>query len=575
MTDQNAQMSVAQAARSRSWPRPWPRSWSRPSPWAVGAVLITALVLLPIVSVLWTAFHPTENIWPHLLATTLPRYLANSVILAVGAGLLAGAVGTGAAWLVTMFRFPGSRILEWLLLLPLAIPAYIGAYGLVDFLQYSGPVQSELRHLMGWASARDYWFPDIRSRWAAVLVLSGALYPYVYMLARAAFREQAGGVYEVARALGAGPWRMFWQVGLPLARPAIAAGIAIVMMETLNDYGVVAYFAVQTLTMGIFSVWLEAGNAGGAAQISCLILGAVLVLALAERAGRSRSRFYATARQRRPVTPRHLPRGAGLIAMGLCLLPFLFGFVFPVAVMAAHALSRPSGWVAPDLLRALRNTLVVGGSASILTVAAAIFMVYGLRLTGSRAMRYLFPIASIGYAAPGAVLAVGLLIPLAAVDHRIADLIQDLTGRDPGLLLTGSAAALVLAFAVRFFALAQGAVDSAFGRISPSLPMAARSLGQGEGGTLVRVYLPLMRGSIGTALLLVFVDSMKELPATLLLRPFNFETLATRVQEKASLENLADAAPAALVIIAVGIVAVALLARSTLGSGDRPPRKPI
>ncbi|MFO1175999.1 MAG: iron ABC transporter permease [Paracoccaceae bacterium] len=533
----------------------------------MGAMVIAALVLLPIGSVIWTAFHPTENIWPHLVATTLPRYLANTLILSLSTGLLAGAAGTGAAWLVTMYRFPASRLLEWLLLAPLAIPAYVGAYVLVDFLQYSGPVQSELRAFFGWHSARDYRFPEIRSRWAAVVVLAAALYPYVYMLSRAAFREQAGGSYEVARALGAGPFALFWRVGLPLARPAIAAGVAIVMMETVNDFGVVDFFAVQTLTTGIFSVWLETGNAGGAAQLACLILSIILVLSVMERAGRRKSRFYGAARQRRPIAPQPLRGFPAWLATGLCLVPFLAGFVLPVAVMAAHAARSPQAWLSPELLRALVNTLTVGGSAAALTVLAAIFMVYGVRLTESRTARFLFPVAAIGYAAPGAVLAVGILIPLAAADHMVADLVLRLTGHDPGLILTGSAGAMILAFAVRFFAIAQGALDSAFGRIAPSLPLAARSLGKGLGGTLRTVYLPLMRGSVGTAMLLVFVDSVKELPATLLLRPFNFETLATRVHEKASLENITDAAPAALMIIAVGLAAVGLLARANL----RPP----
>lgn len=545
-------------ARSSSGMRRAPR-WI----WSAGAVLVAALVLLPILSVVWTAFHPSENIWPHLLATTLPRYVANTLILAFGTGTLAAAVGTGAAWLVTMYRFPLSRLIEWLLLLPLAIPAYIGAYVLVDFLEYSGPVQTELRYIFGWASAKDYWFPQIRSHWAAIVVLSAALYPYVYMLARAAFREQSGGSYEVARALGAGPLALFWRVGLPLARPAIAAGTAIVMMETVNDFGVVDFFAVQTLTTGIFSVWLESGNAGGAAQIACLILGAILLLMLLERFGRARLRFYGTARQRRPVTPQRLPAGAGIVAMILCLIPFAMGFCLPVAVIFAHAMSSPQAWLSPGLLTSLANTLSVGGFAAGLTVVGAIFMVYGVRLSGAAWPRLCLPLTTIGYAAPGAVLAVGTLVPMAALDHRLADLVEAISGHDPGLLLTGTAAALVFAYTVRFFAIAQGATDGAFGRVSPSLPMAARSLGRTEGGALRSVYLPLMKGSVGTALLLVFVDCVKELPATLLLRPFNFDTLATRVHEKASLENLSEASPAALLVIGVGLVAVVLLARSS------------
>lgn len=537
--------------------------------WSAGALVIAALVVMPILSVVVIAFAPTENIWPHLLATTLPRYAANTAILTLGTGLLAAAMGAGGAWLVTMYRFPGARVLEWLLLLPLAIPAYIGAYALVDFLDYSGPVQLALREATGWASARDYWFPQIRSRWAAVVVLAVALYPYVYMLARAAFREQPSGSYEVARALGAGPVALFWRVGLPLARPAIAAGTAIVMMETVNDFGVVDFFAVQTLTTGIFTVWLETGNAGGAAQIASLILAVILVLVALEKTSRSHSRYYQSARQARPVTPVPLGGPAAWIATALCALPVLAGFVLPLAVIAGHALDRPASWMSAGLVRAFVNTLTVGGAAAALTVAGALFMVYGVRLTGRRLPRLVLPVTTIGYAAPGAVLAVGILIPLAALDHRIADLVLWLTGRDPGLILTGSAAAIVLAYAVRFFAIAQGATDAAFGRVPPSLPMAARSLGRTHGGALREVYLPMIRGSVGTALLLVFVDCVKELPATLLLRPFNFDTLATRAHEKASLENIAEAAPPALLVIAVGLLAVMLLARANLAPGRR------
>lgn len=538
-------------------------------PWSLGALLIAVLVVLPVASVLVIALHPTENIWPHLLATTLPRYAANTAVLTLSTGALAAAVGAGAAWLVTMYRFPLSDLLEWLLLLPLSIPAYIGAYALVDFLDYSGPVQVALREATGWATARDYWFPEVRSRGAAVLVLAAALYPYVYMLTRAAFREQPAGSYEVARALGAGPLGLFLRVGLPLARPAIAAGAAIVMMETVNDFGVVDFFAVQTLTTGIFTVWLETGNAGGAAQIACVILAVILALVALEKVSRRNSRYYQSARQPRPIVKVRLTGAAGLLACFLCTLPVALGFVLPLAVIAGHALDKPQSWISAGLGWAFLNTLAAGGGAALLTVAGAVFMVYGVRLTGRRLPKLVLPVTTIGYAAPGAVLAVGILIPVAALDHRIADLVLALTGHDPGLLLTGSAAAIVLAYFVRFFAIAQGATDAAFGRVPPSLPLAARSLGRSAGGALSEVYLPLMKGSVGTALLLVFVDCVKELPATLLLRPFNYDTLATRAHEKASLENIAEAAPPALLVIVVGLVAVGLLARANLGARGR------
>ena len=537
----------------------WPKL--RVNPWSLGALVIAVLVVLPVVAVIWFALTPSDNIWPHLISTTLPRYLRNSLILMIGVGALTAAMGTGAAWLVVMYRFPGRRWLQWALLMPLSVPAYVGAYALVDFLEYAGPVQTVLREVTGWQSAREYWFPEIRTRTAAVLVLSASLYPYVYILARAAFREQSSAGYDVARALGVGAVGRFLRVGLPLARPAIAAGAAVVMMETVNDFGTVDYFAVQTLTTGIFSVWLQSGNLGGAAQIATCVLVLVVILVTLEKFSRRKSRFFGTARGPRPIEGQPLSGAPAWAASAACFLPFAFGFMLPVLVLLEHAMDARQ-WAAPGLLRALMHTLGVGGVAAVLTVAGGLFMVYGVRLSGRRLPALLMPVTAIGYAAPGAVLALGILIPLAAFDNAVADAVLRVTGQDPGLILTGSAAALCLAYVVRFFAIAQGTADAALGRVSPSLPMAARSLGRTAGGTLRVVHIPLVRASVGSALLLVFVDCVKELPATLLLRPFNYNTLATRVHEKASLENIAEAAPAALMITLVGLAAVALLARA-------------
>ncbi|PUB18902.1 ABC transporter permease [Yoonia sediminilitoris] len=534
----------------------------RIDPWSVGALAIAVAVLVPILAVVWFALTPTENIWPHLMRTTFPRYLGNTVVLMLSVGALTAMIGTGAAWLVVMYRFPGRDLLQWALLMPLAVPAYVGAYALVDFLEYAGPFQTALRGTFGWETSRDYWFPAIRTREAAILVISASLYPYVYILSRAAFREQSGAAYEVARALGAGPFARFWRVGLPLARPAIAAGVAVVMMETVNDFGTVDYFAVQTLTTGIFSVWLQGGNLGGAAQLATCVLGLIVVLVTLEKISRRKIRVSGSARGQRPVQPVRLAGARAYLATLACALPLLLGFVMPVLVLISHAFDAAQ-WVAPGLRRALAHTVVVAGVAAILTVLGGVFMVYGVRLSGRRLPRLLMPVTAIGYAAPGAVLGLGILVPLAAFDNFVADTIVWAGFSDPGLLLTGSAVALTLAYVVRFFAIAQGAADAALGRVSPSLPMAARSLGRTAGGTLRAVHMPLMRASVGSALLLVFVDCVKELPATLLLRPFNYDTLATRVHAKASLENIAEAAPAALAIVLVGLCAVTLLARTS------------
>ena len=416
-----------------------------PSVWTVAAAVVAALVLLPIVSVAWMALNPEENIWPHLWSTTLPRYLGNTVLLMLSVGAASAVIGAVAAWLVTMYVFPGRRWLEWALLVPLAVPGYVGAYALTDFLEYAGPVQTALRATFGWQDARAYWFPEIRSRGAAILVLTLSLYPYVYLLARAAFREQSGNSFEVARALGAGPVARFWRVGLPLARPAVAIGVAIVMMETINDFGAVDYFAVQTLTTAIFGVWLQMGNVGGAAQIACLMLALILGLLAVERVARRQRRVHRPTRSARPTEPILLQGSGAWAAAAFCAVPVLLGFGLPVAVLGSHAAGNLDFLADPELVEALLNTLLVGGTAAVVTVAAALLLVYGVRLTQARGARALLPFTTIGYAAPGAVLGVGTLIPLAAFDNAVADAILALTGHEPGLILTGSAAAIVFA----------------------------------------------------------------------------------------------------------------------------------
>jgi len=537
--------------------------------WSIGSIIIALLILAPILAVVWIAFFPSENIWKHLLATTLPRYFRNSLILMITVGLGAGIIGTGTAWLVVMKRFPLRRVLEWALLMPLAIPAYIGAYALVDFLEYAGPVQTWMRGFFGWENSQYYWFPEIRSIWFAALVLTLSLYPYVYLIARAAFREQSANMIEVSRALGCGPWQSFFRVALPLARPAIAASLAIVMMETLNDFGTVDYFAVQTLTTGIFTVWLQGYNAGGAAQIASVILTLVLALAVFEKLNRKKRRFHNLSTRITPVTPERLRGFWALLASIACLLPFLLGFVLPIGVIGSNALAHLDTWADPDLWRAAGNTVFLGATAALLVVIGALFMVFGARRSKLRLPRILMPLTAIGYAAPGAVLAIGLLIPLAAFDNALADFFESRFGVDIGLIMTGSAAAIIFAYIVRFFAIPQGGIDAALGRVTPSMEMASRSLGRNSWQTLWSVQVPLIRGSVLVAGLLVFVDAVKELPATLILRPFNFDTLATRVYGQASLENLAEAAPAALLVTLTGLLPVILLARA----GNRAFRK--
>lgn len=526
--------------------------------WLTLAIVLAAAVLLPVVAVIWIALTPVENIWPHLLSTTLPRYMTNSVVLMALVGGMAAVIGTGCAWLVVMTRFPGRRWLEWALLLPLALPAYIAAFAIVDFLEFAGPLQTTLREMMGWQTPRDYWFPQVRSRGMAAWVLGFALYPYVYFLARAIFRSQSAATLEVARALGHGPWACFFRVGLPLARPGIVAGVAIVMMETLNEFGAMEFFGVQTLTTGIFTVWLEASNAGGAAQIACVILAFVLALVVLEKASRRNIRFHETARQMRPPQPAALTGARAWAATLACALPVAFGFLLPLGILLRHVAAHADAWAEPELWHATLRSVGLAGGAALVTVTAAMLLIFGARLRMNRRVRTLIPVTTIGYAAPGAVLGLGVLLPLAWADHRMADAIQALTGYDPGLLLVGSAGAVIFAYSVRFFAIAVGSVDAAFGKISPNLGPAARSLGLRPRAVLSRIYAPMVRGALGTATLLIFVDSIKELPATLLL--YSDMTLATSVYARASAEDIEGAAPAALVVIAVSLIAVAIVA---------------
>ncbi|MEM7439516.1 MAG: iron ABC transporter permease [Pseudomonadota bacterium] len=540
--------------------RPARRLW-RPDGWAVLALALAALVILPIATVVWIALNPVENIWPHMMATTLPRYLTNSAVLMAGVGILAGIIGTGTAWLVVMTRFPGRAVLEWALLLPFALPAYIAAFAVVDFFEYAGPLQTALRGVFEWETRRDYTFPEVRSRGFAIVVLAFALYPYVYFLARSVFRSQSAAALEVARALGETGWGAFWRVGLPLARPAVVAGVAIVMMETLNEFGAMEFFGVQTLTTGIFTVWLEASNAGGAAQLACVILVFVLVLVALEKVSRRNIRFHETARQVRPPQPEELHGWRAALAAGACSVPVLVGFVAPLLILSDLGISRMGAWASADLWMAAGRSVFMAAAAALITVSAAVLLVYGARMWSQPMVRGLIPVTTIGYAAPGAVLGLGVLVPLAWADHRFADTVLYLTGYDPGLLLVGSAGAVIFAYSVRFFAIAVGTVDAAFGKVSPNLGPAARSLGHSTRGVLRRVHLPLIRGSIGTAALLIFVDCVKELPATLLL--FSEKTLATEVYNRASAEDFAGAAPPALFVVLVSLIAFGVMAVNT------------
>ncbi len=527
---------------------------------ALAALLAAALVAAPLLSVALNVFvGGTGATWAHLADTVLPDYVVSSLVLCAVVAIGTAALGVGAAWLVTRHEFAGRAAFEWLLVLPLAMPAYVIAYAYTDLLQYVGPVQSALRRAFGWSHG-DYWFPDVRSLGGAAAMFVLVLYPYVYLLARTAFLERAGGMIEVGRSLGLTPWRSFVRLSLPLARPAIAAGVALALMETLADYGTVAYFGVQTFTTGIYRAWFSLGDRAAAAQLSLALLAFVVAVLALERASRGRSRYADATLRGRSVARVPLRGVRALLALAACALPLLLGFVLPALVLARLASST-------ELLPLQHFAILAGNSVRLagLTAAAAValalLIAYAARAQRGTAMQAAHRLAGFGYALPGTVIAVGVLIPVTRLDHALAAALSSWAGIDPGLLFTGGIAALVYACVVRYLTAALQSVDAGLARITPSMEQASRSLGLTAGQTLARVHLPLLRGSVLTAALLVFIDVMKELPATLVMRPFNFDTLATSAYTLASDERLAEAATPALAIVAVGLGPMVLLCR--------------
>lgn len=535
----------------------------RPRALSVLAVLLAALLALPVLVVLANVFVPSGGTWSHLAATVLPDYITNSLALMLGVAYGVITIGVTAAWLTTMCRFPGRRFLEWALLLPMAVPAYVMAYAYTDFLQFAGPVQSLLRELTGWR-AGDYWFPDIRSLWGAIAMMSFVLYPYVYLLARAAFLEQSDSMLEVARVLGYSAWRTFLHVALPLARPAIAAGTALALMETLADFGTVAYFAVPTFTTGIYRAWFSLGDHVAAAQLSATLLGFVFVVLLIERFSRGRAGFHNTAHGRRLHYPYRLRGLKAAIAFIACALPLVAGFFLPFGIFLHMAITSGDAQFGPRYAELAFNTVSLAAITAGLAVVLALLVSYAARSTQSRLVRGANRIAGLGYAVPGAVIAVGVLIPVTRLDHALSEIIESMTGQSVGLLLTGGIAALVYAYLVRFFAVSLQTIEAGLTKITPSMDCAARSLGLGPGSTLVRVHAPLLWRSTLIAGLLVFVDVMKELPATFVMRPFNFDTLAVQAFNLASDERLTEASTAALTIVLVGLLPIVTLSRMML-----------
>lgn len=530
-----------------------------------GAILVAVFALTPLIALMVVATGDAGGVWGHLIANVLPRALRDTLMLMTGVGLLSAAIGAGAAWLVARYEFPGRTVLHWALVLPLAIPTYISAYCFLEILDFTGPVQQAVRAIFGFQRANEYWFPDIRSTGGAIFVMSAVLYPYVYLTCRMLFEMQGANVIEAARVLGANGWRQFFGIALPLARPAMAAGVALALMETLNDIGAVEILGVRTLTFSVFDTWLNRSSLAGAAQISLLLLVFVALLLALELRSRG-ARGYAARNAGTTLARIRLRGWRALAASALCSLPPLAGFAAPVALMLAYALRRHEQFAEPALWAAAANSLTVSLGAAVLAVSLALALTTAARRSKAPATRYFTRLSTLGYAVPGSVLAIGALFAASAFDNLVDGAARQWLGFSTGLLVTGSAAIIIYAASVRFLAVAYGAIDSGFQRLSPHVGMVARTLGRTQREALFLIELPLLHKALATAALLVFVDTAKELSATLLLRPFNFPTLATHVYEFASRALFGDAAAAALAIVAIGAAPVVLL--SALQSGD-------
>lgn len=529
--------------------------------WPTGVVLVAALFSLPIFTIASFILHPANDIWQHLVDTVLSEYLFNSALLMLGVGCGTLLIGVAGAWLTSVCLFPGKRLFSWALLLPLAFPGYIIAYTYTGLLDFAGPLQSTLRDAFGWGYG-DYYFPEIQSLGGAMAMLSLVLYPYVYLLARAAFLEQSVCVLEVSRTLGCSVWASFYRVALPLARPAIVAGLSLALMETLADYGTVSYLGLDVFTTGIFRTWFGFGDAAAAAKLAAILLLFVFTLVVVERASRRQAQYHhATYRYRN--LPQYRLRGwRAAAAFATCFLPLAFGFLVPAAQLALWAVETHAQMVDASFARLALNSIMLALSAAVLAVLVALFLAYGKRLFRAPSVNASIRIVATGYALPGTVVAVGVIIPFAWFDNALDGWMREQFGVATGLLLSGSLFAVMFAYLVRFLSISIQSVESGLAKIKLSMDDAARSLKLSPGQILWRVHMPLMKGTLLTALLIVFVDVMKELPATLILRPFNFNTLAVRAYELATDERLADSSTAALAIVAVGLLPVVLLSHS-------------
>lgn len=529
--------------------------------WGFSIVVIALLMALPVLVIASFIFQDTNDNWQHLVDTLLSEYIINSILLMLGVSVGVLSMGVITAWLTSMCDFPGRRFFSWALLLPLAIPAYIIAYTYTGLFDFSGPIQGQLREWFGWKYG-DYWFPEIRSMGGAISMLSLVLYPYVYMMARASFLEQSICVLEVSRTLGNTVFDSFFRVALPLARPAIVTGLSLALMETLADFGTVQYFGVDTFTSGIFRTWFGMGDSATAAKLSAVLLSFVFALIMLERWSRSRARFHHTSNKYSTIKRFRLNGFKRLLAFMACLLPVFFGFILPALQLLVWTFTTAEENIDLSFFILVGNSLFLATIAALVAVAIALLLSYGKRLLKSPVIDSSVRVASMGYAVPGTVIAVGVLLPFAWIDNSLDSWMREQFNISTGLLLSGTLVALIFAYTVRFLSVSIQAIDAGLGKIKYSMDDAGRSLGLSPLKVLREIHFPLMKGTVLTALLLVFVDVLKELPATLIMRPFNFNTLAVRAYEMAADERLADAGAPALMIVLTGLLPIILLSRA-------------
>lgn len=530
--------------------------------WLAGSGLIAFLAVTPLVVLGFIAAGGSDGLWPHLMTHVLPQAVVQTSILLIGVAAFVILVGVGCAWVVTAYDFSGRRFAEWALLLPLAVPTYVVAFAYLDILHPLGPVQSLIRDVAGIASPRDLQLPDIRSLTGCILILGLVLYPYVYLSARAMFVLQPASLIESAKMLGAKPFLTFWYVALPAARPGIAVGGSLALMEALNDIGAAQFLGVQTITVSIYSTWVNRSSLGGAAQIALFLLLFVAILIVMERWGRRHRDGAVAAEVTDVMVPVRLKGWRAFVAIFVTGLPVFLGFVAPASYLAVESFKRLHGnGLSPAIIAETGNTVFIAAVATFVIICSGFVVAYAARRVPGRVSNLFARAGALGYAIPGTVLAISLLVPLAAFDNALDGLMQHWFGISTGLVLSGSGAALVYAYAARFMVIPAGGIEAGLGKVEMTVDEMAETLGA-SGGKLMRfVHLPLLKPALATATLLVFVDCLKELPATLLLRPFDFETLATHLYAEASSGTYEDGAIAALLIVAAGLVPIIALSR--------------